>query len=446
MAITKREYNLSAYWNTNEFLDMIETALADVGFHASTQTGTILTFTNTAGTTIAAEKGKRYLVKQSATSGSGVNCTFDIIRNAVTGAIATVTLVNGGKNYATSNTITIAGADIGGVTPTDNVTITVSTVSGNQGSTTTWYDKDTATPYTWGVCCVDIDPTKKMGQTFYSFYMPANPTINPTLYIKTGCGFQTTTNVFTGVANLDHINSAPNNVSGSIHSMVVSRTNATPMRLVTFQSGIDPDFVVFQFSDIESYGDVFRDPFILSKYNTATQPWSLDDCFTGGVYTIGKTPASNTADANIFLLLSGSALPKRAGEFAYAGWSIGTTGARNIIGYYESIFGRRMLTGSAAPVTQYPVIYARTKHDLVHEPLEYNPVITGIPICHVMIPVPYYIPADFGITEVIGTNTIAHRDIIKVGTTTEWRVLQYANNMTAATYNSSIAFVCKVTD
>lgn len=166
MAVTRREYNLSPYWNSNELLDVLQTALADVGFHAPTQSGTILTFTNTAGTTILGQKGRRYLVKQSATSGSGLYATFDVLRNAATGAVASVTLVNGGKSYAGTNTITIAGADIGGTTPTDNITITVSTVSGAQGSTTTWYDKDTASPYTWGVCCVNNDETKKMGQTY----------------------------------------------------------------------------------------------------------------------------------------------------------------------------------------------------------------------------------------------------------------------------------------
>jgi hypothetical protein len=444
MAVTKREYNLSAYWNSNELLDILETALADIGFHAATQTGTILTFTNTSGTTITGQKGKRYLVAQSSTSGSGQYATFDIIRNAATGAIATVTLVNGGKGYAATNTITIAGADIGGSTPTDNLTITVSTVSGNQGSTTTWYDKDTASPYTWGVCCVDIDETKKMGQTYYSFHIPANPGLAPTLHIKSGPGFQSSTNVFNGVSILDFINNGPNSTSTQF-SQVIARTNATPLRLVTFQSGIDPDFVVFQFSDVEKYGDVFRDPFILSNYNTLTQPWSLDDCFTGGIYTINKALA-NTADTNVSTSLVGLSLPKRCGEWGYAGWSVGTTGARSIIGAYESIFGRRMLTGTTAITTQFPVIYQRSLNDLVHESLEYNPVITGIPICNIMVPVPYYIPADFGVTEVIGTNTIAHRDLIKVGSTTEWRVLQYANNMNAATYNTAIAFVCKVTD
>ena len=443
MAVTRREYNLSAHWNSNELLDVLETALADVGFHAATQSGTILTFTNTAGTTILWQKGRRYLVKQSATSGSGLYATFDVLRNAATGAVATVTLVNGGKSYAGTNTITIAGADIGGTTPTDNITITVSTVSGAQGSTTTWYDKDTASPYTWGVCCVNNDETKKMGQTYYSFYTPANPTTNPTLYIKSGAGFQSTTNVFTGVSTLDFINNAPTS-SNAVLSTVVSRTNRTPIRLITYQSGIDSNFVVFQFSDVEKYGDVFRDPFILSKYNTATQPWDLNDCFTGAVYNIGRISVSGLESLIQITSLLGN-LPKRGGEWGYTGWS--ATAVRTIFANYESVFGKRMTTSTSGANTLYPVIYQRTLFDLVHEPLEYNPVITGIPICHTMIPVPYYMPADFGITEVVGTNTIAFRDIIDVGATTEWRVLQYGNNLSAASnYNSSMAFVAKITD
>jgi hypothetical protein len=442
MAVTKREYNISAYWNSDELLNVLETALADVGFHAATQSGTILTFTNTAGTTLLSQKGKRYLVKQSATSGSGVYATFDVLRNAATGAISAVTLVNGGKNYAASNTITIAGADIGGVTPTDNITVTVSTVSGAQGSTTTWYDKDTSSLYTWGVCCVNNDETKKMGQTYYSFQLPANPTVAPTLSIKSGAGFQSTTNVFNGVTNLDFINNTPS-ATNALFSQVIARSNATPIRLVTFQSGIDSNFVVFQFSDIEKYGDVFRDPFILSKYNTATQPWSLDDCFTGAVYNIGRAPIANTADTQIQISTLAGSMPKRCGEWGYSGWP--TVVTRTIFGIYESVFGKR-LNATAALNNIYPSIYQRHSHDLVHEPLEYNPVITGLPICNTMIPVPYYMPDDFGITEVLGTNTIAHRDIIKVGSTTQWRVLQYGNNLNAATYNSSLAFVCKIVD
>jgi hypothetical protein len=442
MAITRRDYTLTELWNSDTVLDMLEQALADVGFHAPTQTGSILTFTNTAGTAVFAERGKRYLVKQSATSGSGLYATFDVLRNNTTGAIVAVTLVRGGKGYTAANTLTIPGADIGGTTPADNITITASTVSGAQGSTTAWFDKDTTVPYTWGVCCVNNNEAKKMGQTYYSFQVPAvaATSINITLSIKSGPGFQSTTNVFTGVATMDHINNLPTTVN-PVAAFVIARSNRTPLRLTTYQSGVDPNFVVFQFSDVEKYGDTFREPFILSKYNTATQPWDLDDCYTGGVYTVARLQVSNAADAQIqFTLLAGN-IPKRGGEWGYNGWL--TVIGRTIIAGYESNYGRR-LTATAITAT-IPVIYHRSVNDLIHE-LEYNPVITGIPINHVMVPCPYYLPNDFGITEVIGTNTIAYRDIVKVGATTEWRVLQYANNLTLPTYNSSIAFVAKITD
>ena len=279
-----------------------------------------------------------------------------------------------------------------------------------------------------------------MGQTYYSFYTPANPTINPTLYIKSGAGFQSTTNVFTGVSTLDFINNAPTS-SNAVLSLVISKTNRTPIRLITYQSGIGSNFVVFQFSDVGKYGDVFRDPFVLSKYDTATQPWDLNDCFTGAVYNIGRVAVSGLESLIQITSLLGN-LPKRGGEWGYTGWS--TTAVRTITANYESVFGKRRTTSTANTV--YPVIYQRTILDLVHEPLEYNPVITGIPICHTMIPVPYYMPDDFGITEVVGTNTIAFRDIIDVGATTEWRVLQYGNNLSNVTYNSSMAFVAKITD
>jgi hypothetical protein len=443
MAIVKREYTLDAFWNSNDLLDMVETALTDVGYHAAAQTGTVLTFTNTAGTTILSEKGKRYLVKQSSTSGSGVYSTWDVYRNPATGAISAVTLVNGGKNYEAANTITIAGADIGGATPTDNIVITASTVSGSFGTASTWYDKDTASPYTWGVCCVNNDETKKMGQTYYSFYTPANPSINPTLYMRAGAGFQTTTNVFNGVAGLDWFSAATVFSTTQQHfSQVVAKSNATSLRLVTFQSGVDSNFVVFQFSDTLKYGDVYRNPFFLSKYSTGTQPWSLDDCFTGSVYEISKLQVTNVSEAIIAIQTPTATLGKRQGEWAYNGLQGTYALYRGLIGYYESAYGKRTAGGNQV----YPGIYQRSDFDLIHSGVEYNPVITGLPICNVMLPVPYFLPADFGIVEVLGTNTISHKDLLSVGATAKWRVLQYGNNQAAVTYNTAMAFVCKTVD
>ena len=445
MAVTVRNYNIDAFWNSDTLLDALQTALADVGYHAPAQTGTILTFTNTAGTTILSERGKRYLVKQSATSGSGQYCTFDILRNSTTGAVSTVTLVNGGENYAISNTITIAGATLGGTTPTDNITITVSTVSGSQGSTSTWYDKDTTSPYTWGVCCVNNDTTKKMGQTYYTFHTPANPTVNPILYIRAGAGFQSTTNVFNGVSGLDWVTAAvPNSTTQQNYSQVIATTNAVPLTLTTYQSAVDTNFVVFQFSEAgPKYGKLYRWPFFLSKYSNALQPWSLDDCFTGGIYEIGKVQVFNTYDAAVYTATFSAPMAKRQGEWGYGTVQGTYANAGTIIGYYESLFGKKTVVRT---LVQYPTVYQRTLVDLAQTSLEYNPVVTNIPVCNVFIPIPYYIPADFGVTEVIATNSIEYLDRISVGATTKWTILQYAVNQAAATYNSAMAFVAKTTD
>ena len=347
MAVTMRTYDISANWNSDDILSTLQTALSDVGFHAAAQTGTILTFTSGGGGTIVGAKGKRYLVAQNSTSGSGLYCTFDIFRHASTGAISAVTLVNGGKNYAGTNTITILGTSIGGATPADDLTITVSTVSGSQGSASTWYDVDAASPPTWGVACVNMDETKKMGQTFYSFYIPSVTTAlttNITLYIKAGTGFQPSTNVFNGVLGLDYgIGSAPQTAANANFSQVIAKSNANPLRLITYQSGIDTKFVVFQFADVQIYGDLYRSPFILSNYNSGTQPWSLDDCFTGGIYEIGKNVNFNTSDSAIYSLTYTSAMGKRQGEFGYGG-AQGTAVSRYSIGYYESVHGKRFNT------------------------------------------------------------------------------------------------------
>jgi len=446
MAVTVREYQINAFWNSNTVLDMLQTAFKDVGFFTgqANQTGTILTFTNSAGTTVAGERGKRYLVKQATSNGAGNYATFDITRNALTGALGTVTLVRGGRNYSAGNTLTIPGSFIGGSNTTDNVTITVSTVSGAQGNANVWYDQDTGSPYTWGAMCIDIDETKRLGQTVYTFYTPANPTITPILYVRSGPGFQTGTNVLNGVSGLDFFStSSITSTTQQQWSQVISKTNTTPLKLISYQSGIDPKFVVFQFADVEKYGDLYRQPWFLANFNPAYQPWSLDDVFLGGIWEVNRNQAFSTVDSAIDFRCAAATMGKRQAEWGYGSLQGTYANFRGLIGYYESSHGAKFTSGKSSI---YPTIYQRSEFDLMQSGYEYNPVITGIPICNIMVPVPYFLPADFGITEVIGTNTISHNELIGVGATTKWKVLQYANNLNAPTYNSSIAFVAKTVD
>jgi hypothetical protein len=86
--------------------------------------GAILSFTEGAGTTLAGEADETY----EAVSVDVGGATFTVTRD-VTGAIDTVTLVDAGSGYDATDTITIDGADIGGVTVTDDLVITVDTIA-----------------------------------------------------------------------------------------------------------------------------------------------------------------------------------------------------------------------------------------------------------------------------------------------------------------------------
>jgi len=65
-------------------------------------------------------------LSQSATNGSGTGGVFTVSRN---GSSYTTTVTTPGTGYAAGNTITIAGASLGGATSTNNATATVSTAS-----------------------------------------------------------------------------------------------------------------------------------------------------------------------------------------------------------------------------------------------------------------------------------------------------------------------------
>lgn len=94
----------------------------------STPAGGILTFTEGAGTTLAGEAGETY-TPVAVTGGTGNDdATFTVTRDGA-GAIDTVTLVVAGSDYTAADTLTIDGADIGGTSTTDDLTITVDTVA-----------------------------------------------------------------------------------------------------------------------------------------------------------------------------------------------------------------------------------------------------------------------------------------------------------------------------
>ena len=67
----------------------------------------------------------------SSTSGSGVGATFDITKK---GTKYVVQLNSGGTGYARLDTITIAGTGLGGLAPTNSITLTITSVNSNTGA------------------------------------------------------------------------------------------------------------------------------------------------------------------------------------------------------------------------------------------------------------------------------------------------------------------------
>ena len=88
------------------------------------QSGSIATFTFT-GTAVAPTVDTT--VTASATGGSGSDATFTVIRRAGETTYE-VTLDDIGSSYEVSDELTIAGTDLGGTSPTNDITITVATL------------------------------------------------------------------------------------------------------------------------------------------------------------------------------------------------------------------------------------------------------------------------------------------------------------------------------
>ena len=109
--------------------DTISIAGTSVGGYNLSQ-GVINTIGLTTAAVVApASNGVYIAVAGVSTVGSGVS--FNVYRNA-SGGIGTVTMVNPGSGYNNGTVVTIPGASIGGVTPGDNATLTVSALRNDQ--------------------------------------------------------------------------------------------------------------------------------------------------------------------------------------------------------------------------------------------------------------------------------------------------------------------------
>lgn len=121
---------------------------------AYTPAGSITAYTVGTGTTIVGEANETY----TAVSVDNGSATFTVARGAG-GAISSVSIVDVGFGYDFNDTLTIDGADIGGVTTTDDLEITVtgvgtsaatfSVTAAGQATLQYQWQRQTATGTTW---------------------------------------------------------------------------------------------------------------------------------------------------------------------------------------------------------------------------------------------------------------------------------------------------------
>ena len=120
------------------------------------------------GTDVAAGAGITYPAATSDT-----DATFEVVRAAVTGAIVSVTPVNGGTGISSGDVITILGTQVGGATTADDITITVADVDLDGGAVTVevnaagddYSDGDTLTVTTVGGSDITVTVVTTAGDT-----------------------------------------------------------------------------------------------------------------------------------------------------------------------------------------------------------------------------------------------------------------------------------------
>lgn len=306
---------------------------------------------------------------------------------------------------------------------TGNITFKVS-----QDSTKPWfyYDNFTA-PQTYAFGVIKIkNSTDRFGSTFWAVYVGLTTTLGQglTVNIRPMPGFNAVTSSAQGVANLDWLTAAVTTI-GSYHlSTTISSSWYAPLTLKVRQSSLDTNFAVFAFLE----GNNTRNPFFISKFNSNTQPWSLNDVFLGGVYEIFPTQVIQINDValNFRTRLN---VPKRQAEAGYGNYNLAGTAYTNT--YFRSTTGARIL---ASPGVAYDnlMLYSRQTGDIQTDLVTTTPVYKNIPICPSFVPVPYYLPADFVLIEIPWANP-AIKDTITVSGSEIYTIVQAATNTISTT-------------
>lgn len=443
---------------------------------SGTNIGSLVTVTAISGTTLTISKATLGSVSSSLTFSDQILVTVTGINNIenVTGTAsgltitnvatlanlhlgAEITLQSGTPTWDASNGRVIISS-ISGSGPytvtlrNDENTFKGFTTSGSitfkssSGDDVNWMMIDNYTApqtYGWAVAKIKNTVSGKLKHTFWHFYVGYNTTLynGMQLSIKPMTGFTASntavgSHTAQGVSSLDWFSSAlPTSVAGSLLTTLVASSPFVSTTLRVRQSSIDTNFATFSFLE----GNNTRNPFFISKYNTALQPWSLDDVFLGGCYEVFQTPLFNTLDAGIVFRLRMNGIPKRMAESGYGNYNLAATAAYTNT-YFRSTTGNRT---AATPTLAYDdvALYSKQYGDVQTSLTTSYPIYKNIPINPHFLPVPYYLPEDFVLVELPWLNA-AIGDTVTVSGSEIYTIIQVATNQTSIT---SLALAVRTT-
>ena len=250
--------------------------------------------------------------------------------------------------------------------------------------------------------------------------------------------------------------------------------NSYSLDLITYQSGIDPNFVVFSFKQPNLSSTQLRDNSFMTWFvHDYTSPGLFDynDLFLGGVTLIAAASDGTTDLDQPYIRfrsyfagqhrdLQNDSFSKRSAECGFLPFkqtSIGSYSGAEGTPYFDTIYGTNSL-GTKSGSTDHVNLYYRSNLSTSYrstggdtefknnnqyyavkrlpDTTNFNAVIKGLPLQVKIAPVPYYLPNDFAMIDFdVSTPqaNIQQGDTITVSNTEVYTIITGSYNQTNRT-------------
>ena len=299
------------------FTGTVSSSSFSVGDAIKVRDGVVSALFVSGSTSIVAEEGNTY-TSLSPTGGNGSGLVVDIER-ALGGSVGTVTITTAGIDYQLNDTVTIAGNLVGGTSPTDDVELTLSTVSSNTSSEV--YAKTESGGAITSLTCKYVDSGFSSSDVIIKIGTSTTATVNTAAseeyryFINTGVGSsQITPDLTLYVGNKYRFSTTNSSNSAHQFSLSTFRDGSwTPSRVesvsTVFTQG-DKNLTVTSTTGIlagmevtvvsgggvlppNTYVDTVVNSTTLTLTNAPTSAGSTVVNFTGVAYTDGVTRSSD---------------------------------------------------------------------------------------------------------------------------------------------------------